>query len=76
MHFIVYPFRPFPHPLSSNRAPLPPRTPMQVRQVCGDPGVDGVLVQLPLPRHCDEGSVMEQLDPSKDVDGFHPLNMG
>ena len=55
-------------------APPPPHP--KVRRVCGDPGVDGVLVQLPLPRHCDEGSVMEQLDPSKDVDGFHPLNMG
>ena len=48
----------------------------EVRRVCGLPHVDGVLVQLPLPRHLDEGAVMEQLDPNKDVDGFHPLNMG
>lgn len=59
-----------------NTCPSPPPPHPKVRRVCGDPGVDGVLVQLPLPRHCDEGSVMEQLDPSKDVDGFHPLNMG
>jgi 5,10-methylene-tetrahydrofolate dehydrogenase/methenyl tetrahydrofolate cyclohydrolase len=34
------------------------------------------LIQLPLPRHLDEEAVMEFLDPKKDVDGFHPLNMG
>ena len=48
----------------------------EVRRVCRLPHVDGVLVQLPLPRRLDEGAVMEQLDPNKDVDGFHPLNMG
>lgn len=47
-----------------------------VRQVAADVAVDGVLVQLPLPRHLDEERVMEFLDPRKDVDGFHPLNMG
>lgn len=47
-----------------------------VRQVAADEAVDGVLVQLPLPRHLDEERVMEFLDPRKDVDGFHPLNMG
>lgn len=47
-----------------------------VSAVCEDPSVDGVLVQLPLPRHLDEEKVMEHLDPKKDVDGFHPLNMG
>eukprot|EP00878_Enallax_costatus_P015476 GHUV01016211.1.p1 GENE.GHUV01016211.1~~GHUV01016211.1.p1 ORF type:complete len:429 (+),score=117.17 GHUV01016211.1:214-1500(+) len=47
-----------------------------VGQVAADPAVDGVLVQLPLPRHLDEERVMEFLDPRKDVDGFHPLNMG
>lgn len=43
---------------------------------CLDPDVDGVLVQLPLPPHLNEYDVMERVDPRKDVDGFHPLNMG
>jgi methylenetetrahydrofolate dehydrogenase (NADP+)/methenyltetrahydrofolate cyclohydrolase len=38
--------------------------------------VDGVLVQLPLPRHIDEHAVLEAIDPARDVDGFHPLNAG
>jgi methylenetetrahydrofolate dehydrogenase (NADP+)/methenyltetrahydrofolate cyclohydrolase len=38
--------------------------------------VDGILVQLPLPRGVDEGQVIEAIDPAKDVDGFHPLNVG
>ena len=38
--------------------------------------VDGLLVQLPLPRGVDEARVLEALDPSKDVDGFHPINVG
>lgn len=47
-----------------------------VGQAAADQSVDGVLVQLPLPHHLDEERVMESLDPRKDVDGFHPLNMG
>eukprot|EP00798_Chlamydomonas_sp_ICE-L_P002795 gene2795-12670_t len=47
-----------------------------VQSICLDPAVDGVLIQLPLPKHLSEESVMELLDPRKDVDGFHPLNMG
>eukprot|EP00879_Flechtneria_rotunda_P021753 GHRR01022937.1.p1 GENE.GHRR01022937.1~~GHRR01022937.1.p1 ORF type:complete len:385 (+),score=137.70 GHRR01022937.1:206-1360(+) len=47
-----------------------------IRQLTADLTVDGVLIQLPLPRHLDEESVMESLDPRKDVDGFHPLSMG
>jgi methylenetetrahydrofolate dehydrogenase (NADP+) / methenyltetrahydrofolate cyclohydrolase len=43
---------------------------------CADPEVDGVLVQLPLPPHLNEYDAMERVDPKKDVDGFHPLNMG
>lgn len=39
-------------------------------------GVDGFIVQLPLPDHLDEMSVIEAIDPSKDVDGFHPINLG
>ena len=38
--------------------------------------IDAILVQLPLPPHLNEFLVMERLDPKKDVDGFHPLNMG
>lgn len=42
----------------------------------GDPEVDGVLVQLPLPRHLDAQAVIDAVDPMKDVDGFHPWNLG
>jgi methylenetetrahydrofolate dehydrogenase (NADP+)/methenyltetrahydrofolate cyclohydrolase len=41
-----------------------------------DEDVDGILVQLPLPDHVDEGLVLRGIDPAKDVDGFHPLNRG
>jgi methylenetetrahydrofolate dehydrogenase (NADP+)/methenyltetrahydrofolate cyclohydrolase len=41
-----------------------------------DPAVHGILVQLPLPRHLDPGRVIGTISPHKDVDGFHPLNMG
>lgn len=41
-----------------------------------DSGVHGILVQLPLPPHIDEASVIERISPSKDVDGFHPVNVG
>ncbi|HET9949121.1 MAG TPA: tetrahydrofolate dehydrogenase/cyclohydrolase catalytic domain-containing protein [Longimicrobiales bacterium] len=41
-----------------------------------DPAIHGILVQLPLPSHIDEGKVIEAIDPSKDVDGFHPVNVG
>lgn len=47
-----------------------------VADVSADPAIDGVLVQLPLPPHLNEEAVMEALAPAKDVDGFHPLNMG
>jgi len=40
-----------------------------------DDGVDGILVQLPLPDHIDENAIIEAIDKSKDVDGFHPLNV-
>lgn len=38
--------------------------------------IDGILVQLPLPKHMDERKVLLAIDPEKDVDGFHPMNMG
>jgi methylenetetrahydrofolate dehydrogenase (NADP+)/methenyltetrahydrofolate cyclohydrolase len=41
-----------------------------------DPDVHGILVQLPLPGHIDERRVIEAIDPDKDVDGFHPVNLG
>ena len=41
-----------------------------------DPAVHGILVQLPLPDHIDEGAVIAAIDPAKDVDGFHPVNVG
>ncbi|TBH21897.1 bifunctional 5,10-methylenetetrahydrofolate dehydrogenase/5,10-methenyltetrahydrofolate cyclohydrolase [Thermus thermamylovorans] len=41
-----------------------------------DPGVDGILVQLPLPRHIRSERVLEAISPLKDVDGFHPVNVG
>ncbi len=42
----------------------------------GDPAVHGILVQLPLPGHIREAAVIAAIDPEKDVDGFHPVNMG
>jgi methylenetetrahydrofolate dehydrogenase (NADP+)/methenyltetrahydrofolate cyclohydrolase len=41
-----------------------------------DPEVDGFIVQLPLPRHISENNVIEAIDPKKDADGFHPVNIG
>ena len=41
-----------------------------------DPGIDGILVQLPLPGHMDEAAVIAAIDPDKDVDGFHVVNAG
>jgi len=41
-----------------------------------DPKIHGILVQLPLPKHIDETTVLYALDPKKDVDGFHPVNVG
>ena len=41
-----------------------------------DDSIDGILVQLPLPKHIDEKKVLNAIDPDKDVDGFHPINVG
>lgn len=41
-----------------------------------DPSIDGILLQLPLPLHIDSDNVLECIDPRKDVDGFHPYNLG
>ncbi len=47
-----------------------------VRSLNADPSVNGILVQLPLPRHLDEEKVLSVIDLNKDVDGFHPINIG
>ncbi len=47
-----------------------------VARLNNDPDVDGFIVQLPLPDHISENTIMEAIKPSKDVDGFHPINVG
>ena len=47
-----------------------------IAQMNADPAVDGILVQLPLPGHIDEGKVLRAISPAKDVDCFHPENVG
>jgi len=48
----------------------------KVAELNADPAVDGILVQLPLPKGLDESAVIAAIDPDKDVDGFHPVNAG
>jgi methylenetetrahydrofolate dehydrogenase (NADP+)/methenyltetrahydrofolate cyclohydrolase len=48
----------------------------KVSELNRDPDIDGFIVQLPLPEHIAEQKVVEAIDPSKDVDGFHPVNTG
>jgi len=48
----------------------------RIAQLNADANVDGILVQLPLPAHVDAQAVLEAIDPAKDVDGFHPFNVG
>jgi methylenetetrahydrofolate dehydrogenase (NADP+)/methenyltetrahydrofolate cyclohydrolase len=48
----------------------------KVRQLNADPDIDGILVQLPLPEGIDAGRIIGAIDPAKDVDGYHPENMG
>jgi methylenetetrahydrofolate dehydrogenase (NADP+)/methenyltetrahydrofolate cyclohydrolase len=48
----------------------------KIHELNNDPGLDGFIVQLPLPAHINEQKVIEAIDPSKDVDGFHPVNVG
>ena len=47
-----------------------------IDQLNNDPVIDGILVQLPLPDHLDTSLVIERIHPDKDVDGFHPVNVG
>ena len=48
----------------------------KIEDINGDPETDGILVQLPLPKHISADKVTERISPEKDVDGFHPVNLG
>ena len=48
----------------------------KIEELNKDNSVSGILVQLPLPKHIDKQKVIETIVPSKDVDGFHPVNVG
>jgi methylenetetrahydrofolate dehydrogenase (NADP+) / methenyltetrahydrofolate cyclohydrolase len=48
----------------------------KIQELNTDPDVDGILVQLPLPKHISDEQVINAIDPDKDVDGFHPVNVG
>ncbi|RXT46506.1 bifunctional methylenetetrahydrofolate dehydrogenase/methenyltetrahydrofolate cyclohydrolase [Bosea sp. Tri-44] len=48
----------------------------KIAELNSDDGVDGILVQLPLPKHIDTGRIIDAIDPAKDVDGLHPINAG
>ena len=48
----------------------------EIHKLNDDPTVHGILVQLPLPSHIDSGKIISEINPTKDVDGFHPINVG
>jgi methylenetetrahydrofolate dehydrogenase (NADP+)/methenyltetrahydrofolate cyclohydrolase len=48
----------------------------KIAELNANDGVDGILVQLPLPKHIDTGRIIDAIDPAKDVDGLHPINAG
>ncbi len=48
----------------------------KVNELNNNPEVDGFIVQLPLPKHINENNIIEAINPKKDVDGFHPVNVG
>ncbi|MFH1265056.1 MAG: bifunctional methylenetetrahydrofolate dehydrogenase/methenyltetrahydrofolate cyclohydrolase FolD [Planctomycetota bacterium] len=67
--------------MQSNQHTLPAETSEEdllklVDELNRDDAVHGILVQLPLPKHIDENKVLYAIDPNKDVDGFHPVNVG
>ena len=67
--------------ISSETLVLPPETSPgqlldEIERLNHDTDVDGILVQLPLYRHLDPDPILEAIDPAKDVDGFHPVNVG
>jgi len=49
---------------------------VKIQELNEDKNVDGILVQLPLPKHINDEKIIEAIDPNKDVDGFHPTNIG
>ena len=66
--------------MHSRKIALPPETPQErvlevVAELNADPAIHGILVQSPPPAHIDEQAVVRAIDPRKDVDGFHPLNV-
>lgn len=48
----------------------------EIQKINNDPDIDGLIVQLPVPKHISEHKIIEAIDPKKDVDGFHPVNLG
>lgn len=48
----------------------------KIRELNNDPDIDGILVQLPLPKHISDEEIINAIDPAKDVDGFHPVSIG
>lgn len=67
--------------LASIRVDLPADTSQEeleaeIARLNADPGVTGYIVQLPLPRHLDAGRILTLMDPAKDADGLHPVNLG
>ena len=65
----------------SERYDVPAETPQEellkmIDKLNKDPKIDGILVQLPLPKHINETEILIAIDPQKDVDGFHPVNVG
>ena len=67
--------------LHSEHIALPAETPEtelldRIAALNNDPKIHGILVQLPVPKHIDSGKVLEAIDPDKDVDGCHPVNVG
>lgn len=48
----------------------------KIEELNNDPDVDGILVQLPLPKHFSDDEIINAIDPDKDVDGFHPVSVG
>jgi 5,10-methylene-tetrahydrofolate dehydrogenase/Methenyl tetrahydrofolate cyclohydrolase len=49
---------------------------VKIKEINTNQNIDGLIVQLPLPKHINEEAIIEAIDPSKDVDGFHPINVG
>ncbi|MBC3185958.1 bifunctional methylenetetrahydrofolate dehydrogenase/methenyltetrahydrofolate cyclohydrolase [Corynebacterium sp. zg-331] len=67
--------------IASLRRDLPAETTQEeleavIDELNGDPACTGYIVQLPLPGHLDENAILERIDPAKDADGLHPVNLG